>query len=1197
MATSPTPEVSYTGDGSTTDFAITFDYAQSSEVYVSVDGIDTAFEFVDAGTVRIDPAPAADAGVRVYRSTDVTEMRHVFELGAPFVKRTIDENNTQLQQAIQENTLDAKAALFSLLRTIRAADSEDELVGLVDAATRANRVLYFDADGQPATAGPTFDGTELAASIIWTPPTSGTAIAFKRGRVYFDSSTDSLSYHTGTATVIRVGQSLLLRVSNTSGASIPAGRVVYLAGVSANIPTIQLASASSPALSETIGVTVATIPHSSFGYVMVCGEVRDIDTSAWAANTRLFLSQSVPGTLTSIEPPTGIKILIGRVLVQNATTGRVLVCVDRLRRSTDGYSVDETDALLADKADADTVVTINTTQTVTAQKTFTAGIVANSITGTAVTQSTTDATAGRLYKVGDYTVAARASASDLNTEVTPQRLSLTIHDSGRTNAPPGTTSAQSMLTWSYESSGVSRAAQLVATHDDAGRLFFRKSDLAGAWASWVELLHTGNSGSTGLANGTSDVRIPTANTDIVARVGGAERLRVTINGISVTNAASTAAGPSANSIIIPNTVGNRGGLAVANSAGGTVAGITAELMTAGAYPSSAGQLDLWVQNGASTVRGARINQNGFVLLGQDTSLGTFRLQIRETSNSRAVLVSASGVNSDAGIGYTNDARSWSAGVAGYASDAFIIRDVTASQDRLSIATDGGVSIGGTLQTNGAYTNQQASSNAVQITLRSSFPTPHPFTSLASTGDVFARLRAFVNSGLYVDTFSSGSNSATIFDCASQSPTTNGTFATFRINVKKSDGATGAASMTNDEDAFAIQNNGGLKFLVKAGGAISTGGEASPDVDPGGICINTGTNDGNALTLKNADVAHPFTSFAEADTYCFIKKGAPTTGGMFTSGFGTGDFGVYIRGFAQVPSTANSGTGNASVTIDARTGATGLSPADDNDNLFAVKNTNTMRLLVKGNGDLYLGGRIATGGETSPDVGSGGLCLFVPSGLGADNSISIKGTSTAHSFTAIDESDTFAALKPLSSAGGLFMKGLSTSSAGVAIRGYGASTNTGALTTGVIRIGGSRLSGSSGTALAYNDTVLSFENNAVAVAAVKGDGAIVSEGTCAFGVITSLPSGTGSVTTYLAGTVPRTQIFTHSATSPQHVQRFPEAIYDGQEYHICTRSEITSFSTATGGPTIYGGFSSSVLAANAAVAWIYSASANAWFRLK
>lgn len=273
MATGPTPEVSYTGDGSTTDFAITFDYAQSSEVYVSVDGVDTPFEFVDAGTVRISPAPLDTLVVRVYRSTDVSAVRHNFTLGAPFIKRTIDENNEQVLQAVQEIVL-------------LSEQTQDLAEEAVIAAASAEG---FSAVAEAAAAEASADAAEAAESAV-----------------------------------LAAGASRL-EVRNNTGATLLKGKAVYLTGAIDQRPTVALAAAGSATGAHVIGLVQDDIPNNTVGYVQVTGTLVDIDTSAYADGDELWLS-AVAGELTNVAPSESLNFIhIGHVTYAHGTHGAILL--------------------------------------------------------------------------------------------------------------------------------------------------------------------------------------------------------------------------------------------------------------------------------------------------------------------------------------------------------------------------------------------------------------------------------------------------------------------------------------------------------------------------------------------------------------------------------------------------------------------------------------------------------------------------------------------------------------------------------------------------------------------------------------------------------------------------------------------------------------------------------------------------------
>lgn len=160
-------------------------------------------------------------------------------------------------------------------------------------------------------ASPTFTGTVN---------TSATGIDFNAGNLggelSWNNTEKTLDLVTGSDSVtLQLGQEVVLYARNTSGATLSDGQVVMISGSQGNNPTIALAQADTVANArKTIGVVTQIIPNNSNGFVTLQGKVRELvlDNGTYTEGDVVYLSSTVAGGLTDIEPDIGVEI--GHVL-------------------------------------------------------------------------------------------------------------------------------------------------------------------------------------------------------------------------------------------------------------------------------------------------------------------------------------------------------------------------------------------------------------------------------------------------------------------------------------------------------------------------------------------------------------------------------------------------------------------------------------------------------------------------------------------------------------------------------------------------------------------------------------------------------------------------------------------------------------------------------------------------------------------
>lgn len=110
----------------------------------------------------------------------------------------------------------------------------------------------------------------------------------------------------------------------------------------------------------------------------------------------------------------------------------------------------------------------------------------------------------------------------------------------------------------------------------------------------------------------------------------------------VRGAAQSGSASIVSAVSIPNTVGNRGGFGTLTSSGGSIAGFTGHIVTAGDFPNSVGRFDLWAQNGSTTTTVLTGTASGQVGIGTTTPVAGYELNVVASGTNNGDVRVASG---------------------------------------------------------------------------------------------------------------------------------------------------------------------------------------------------------------------------------------------------------------------------------------------------------------------------------------------------------------------------------------------------------------------------------------------------------------------------------------------------------------------------------------------------------------------------
>lgn len=214
-----TTPVVYTTNGSTTEFAVPFTITQASDLLILYKATDDATESeittgfslnVDLDTVTFVTAPAA--GKMAFLRQEEKSNDRSWTTGVPFTSSSVEGGLDKVARTVQE--------LKEIVDRCLKLQSIDDLTGnlkLPVKASRASKVLAFDADGEPIAA--TGIDSALVSAFVETLLDDVDAAAFMATLGFtWDPSSKSFSF-SGTAPLLSVigvsSASLKLTTTNT----------------------------------------------------------------------------------------------------------------------------------------------------------------------------------------------------------------------------------------------------------------------------------------------------------------------------------------------------------------------------------------------------------------------------------------------------------------------------------------------------------------------------------------------------------------------------------------------------------------------------------------------------------------------------------------------------------------------------------------------------------------------------------------------------------------------------------------------------------------------------------------------------------------------------------------------------------------------------------------------------------------------
>jgi len=205
---------SYTGNGSTTNYSITFPYIATTDIKAQIDGVaTTAFSLANATTVAFNSAPASGTSIVLYRTTDDTNLPATFYAGSSIRSQDLNDNFTQTLYIGQET---AARAISSLGGTMTG-----------DLAMGQNSKVLFEGSTDDAhettltVTNPTADRTITLPNVSGNVVTSGDTGTVTKTMLAADS-VDSSKIENGTIVNADISGSAAIAGSKVTAATTSA---------------------------------------------------------------------------------------------------------------------------------------------------------------------------------------------------------------------------------------------------------------------------------------------------------------------------------------------------------------------------------------------------------------------------------------------------------------------------------------------------------------------------------------------------------------------------------------------------------------------------------------------------------------------------------------------------------------------------------------------------------------------------------------------------------------------------------------------------------------------------------------------------------------------------------------------------------------------------------------------------------------
>lgn len=257
--------VRYTGNGSTTAYAVPFSYRAQSDITVTIGGsVTTAFAWNGAGTqITFDSAPANEAAIEIRRTTSQGTKLVDYASGSVLTETVLDTDSDQAffmaQEAIDDadDVIKIENATFQWDATSKRIINVTDPTGAQDATTKnyVDTASTSQVNQAASSATAAASSATAAASSASSASTSASTATTQASTATTQASTATTQASTATTKASEAAASATAAASSASSASTSASTATTQASTATTKASEASSSASAAATSAASAAT------------------------------------------------------------------------------------------------------------------------------------------------------------------------------------------------------------------------------------------------------------------------------------------------------------------------------------------------------------------------------------------------------------------------------------------------------------------------------------------------------------------------------------------------------------------------------------------------------------------------------------------------------------------------------------------------------------------------------------------------------------------------------------------------------------------------------------------------------------------------------------------------------------------------------------------------------------------------------